>query len=211
MFAAVKLAIKELNDAGGVLGMPVAYEEGDDGTSPDVAGQTVDRFIAAGVQVIIGASASGVSKAVLPKVVAAGRVMISPSATSDELTKLDDKGFFFRTSPPDVLQAKALADIIMRDGPRRVVVVARDDSYGAGLAQNVRTDLTVAGIQATNLRVIEYKAKEAFDPKTDLAGVFAPIAKQVKDFTPDAILLIGFDESALVIRALLDDKVAIQP
>jgi ABC-type branched-subunit amino acid transport system substrate-binding protein len=211
MFAAIKLAIKELNEAGGVLGVPVAYEEGDDGTSPDVAGVTLDRFIAAGVHVVIGAAASGVSKAVMPKAVAAGRIMISPSATSDELSKIDDKGWFFRTSPPDVLQAKALADIIMRDGPRRVVVVAREDSYGTGLAQNVRADLTVAGITAANVRVIQYKAKDAFDPKTDVAGVFAPIAKTVKDFKPDAVLLVGFDESALLIRALLDEKVEIRP
>src|SRR5262249_35041373 len=66
MFAGVHLAAKEINEAGGVLGEPIIMEDGDDGTSPDVAGTTVDRFIGLGVQVIVGAASSGVSKAVLP-------------------------------------------------------------------------------------------------------------------------------------------------
>jgi ABC-type branched-subunit amino acid transport system substrate-binding protein len=210
MFAAVKLAVKELNEAGGVLNQPVALEEGDDGTSPDVAGATVDRFIGLGVHVIIGAAASGVSKAVLPKVVAAGKVMISPSATSDELSTLDDKGLFFRTSPPDVLQAKALTDIIMRGGHQRVAVVARDDSYGKGLAGNVQANLGVAGIKPSDIKVTLYPAKDTYDPKVDTDGIFKPIAKDLKGFQPDAVLLIGFDESAFVIKAMVADGVKIR-
>jgi len=203
MFAGVRLAVKEINEAGGVLGAQVALEDGDDGTSPDVANTTVDRLIAAGVHVIIGAGASGVSKAVLPKVIAASRLMISPSATSDELTSLDDKGLFFRTSPPDVLQAKALTDIVMRDGHSKVAIIARDDSYGKGLANNVQNNLQTAGIKPADIKVQMYKAKDTFDPKVDVEGVFNPIARQVKAFNADGILLIGFDESAFVIKALV--------
>lgn len=203
MFAAAKLAIKEINDAGGVLGQAVVVEEGDDGTNPDVAKATVERFITDGVHVIIGAGASGVSKAVIPRVAQAGKVMISPSATSDELTKFEDKGLFFRTSPPDVLQAKAIADIIMRDGHTKVVIIARDDSYGSGLAEGVRSDLTAAGIKPSNMQVLKYEAKDNYDAKTDGPKLFVPIAQQVKDFQATGILLVGFDESALVIKALV--------
>ncbi|MFF5231035.1 ABC transporter substrate-binding protein [Dactylosporangium sp. NPDC000521] len=203
MFAAAKLAIKEINEAGGVLGQPVVAEEGDDGTNPDVAKAAVEKFINGGVHVIIGAGASGVSKAVIPRVVQAGKVMISPSATSDELTKFDDKGLFFRTSPPDMLQAKAIANIIMRDGHTKVAIIARDDSYGSGLSDGVRNDLTAAGIKAGNLLVLKYEAKDNYDPKTDATKLFAPIAGQVKNFEATGILLVGFDESALVIKALV--------
>ncbi|WP_327007363.1 ABC transporter substrate-binding protein [Dactylosporangium sp. NBC_01737] len=203
MFAAAKLAIKEINEAGGVLGQQVLVEEGDDGTNPDTAKATVERLISANVQVIIGAGASGVSKAVIPRVAQAGKVMISPSATSDELTKFDDKGLFFRTSPPDVLQAKAIADIIMRDGHTKVAIIARDDTYGSGLSEGVRSDLTAAGIKPGNMQVLKYEAKDNYDPKADAAKLFAPIAGQVKAFEATAILLVGFDESALVIKALV--------
>jgi ABC-type branched-subunit amino acid transport system substrate-binding protein len=202
MFAAAKLAIKEINEAGGVLGQPVQVEEGDDGTNPDVAKATTQTFIAHGVGVIIGAGASGVSKAVIPLIAQAGRVMISPSATSDELTKIDDKGFFFRTSPPDVLQAKAVADIMMRDGHTKVAIIARDDSYGKGLADGVRADLEAAGLKSANILVKPYEAKDTYD-KNDGAKLFGPIASDVKGFGATGILIVGFDESAMVIRALM--------
>jgi len=211
MFAAARLAVKDLNDAGGILTQQVVVDDGDDGTSPDVASATVDRFIGDGVQVIIGAGASGVTKAVLPKVVAAGRVIISPSATSDELSKLDDKGLLFRTAPPDVLQAKALTDIIMRDGHQKVAIVARNDSYGKGLAENVQSDLAVNGLKAEDVKVVLYDAKDTFDPKTDQAAVFDPLAKNVSAFGPDGILLVGYDESALVINGLLKAGAKIKP
>ncbi|GAA1800612.1 ABC transporter substrate-binding protein [Planosporangium flavigriseum] len=210
MFAAAKLAIEEINENGGVLGQPVEWVDGDDGTNPQVASATADRFLASGVQVIIGAAASGVSAAVLPKVVAAGRILFSPSATSDALSRLDDKGLFFRTSPPDVLQAKALADIVMRDGGARVAVIARDDDYGRGLSTGILTDLTGAGLKAGNIRVMSYPVKQAYTPG-DQNSVFKPLATTVKQFGPDAVVVIGFDESALLIKALKDAGQAFQP
>jgi ABC-type branched-subunit amino acid transport system substrate-binding protein len=210
MFAAVHLAAKEINEAGGVLGEPITMEDGDDGTSPDVAAKTVDRFVGLGVQVIVGAAASGVSKAVLPKVIQAGKVMISPSATSDELSTIDDHGLFFRTSPPDVLQAKALNDTIMRDGRTKIAIVARDDSYGKGLAENVQANLRSAGIKPDNLKVTLYPAKDKYDPKADVDNIFAPIARDVKNFGADGVLLVGFDESAFVIKAMVAAGVKVQ-
>jgi ABC-type branched-subunit amino acid transport system substrate-binding protein len=197
IFAGVQLAIRDINDAGGVLGEEVQYIEGDDGTDPKVASATVDRHLAAGVQVIIGAAASGISKAVMPKVIAAQRVMISPSATSDELSTIDDKGFFFRTSPPDVLQSKALADVIMRYGAQRVALIARDDSYGIGLRDKVVAELKTAGIAEDHLKILKYDVQDEY--KIDQ---FSPQAREINAFKPDAVLVIGFEESANAIKAL---------
>jgi ABC-type branched-subunit amino acid transport system substrate-binding protein len=209
LFAGVKLGIKEVNDSGGVLGQPVEWLDGDDGTNPQVALATADRLISAGVQVIIGAAASSITAAVLPKVVAAGRLLISPSATSDALSHIDDKSLFFRTSPPDVLQAKALADILMRDGTQRIVMVGRDDAYGTGIQHNVQADLASAGIAPGNIRLLTYPAKSQY-PDTDLDSVFLPIAKTIRAFRPDAVLVIGYDESALVIKAMVAAGITLQ-
>jgi ABC-type branched-subunit amino acid transport system substrate-binding protein len=209
IFAGAKLAVQEINDAGGVLGQPVEWVDGDDGTSPQVAAATADRFIAAGVQVMIGAAASGVSAAVLPKVTAAGRILFSPSATSETLSQLEDKGLFFRTAPSDRLQAKALADIVMRDGAAKVIIAARDDDYGKGLSTGVLADLTSAGIKAGSIRVVPYQAKEKYPPG-DQNDLFKPMAKTIKQFGADAVVVIGFEESALLIRALKDEGVTFQ-
>ena len=201
LFDGARLAVQEVNGNGGVLGQAVEWVDGDDGTSPAVASATVDRFVGGGVQIIIGAGASGISRAVLPKVVAAGRIMISPSATADNLTGLDDKGLFFRTAPPDRLQAKALADILMRDGVGRVAIVARGDDYGLGLEKGVQGDLVAAGLKAGDIHALSYEAKDAYAPG-DQAKLFKPLAADVKAGRADAVLIIGFDESALVVRAL---------
>ena len=82
MFAAVQLAINDVNALGGVGGQPIVYVEGDDGTDPKVAQATVERLISEGVQIIIGAGASGISNAVLPTTVAAGVILFSPCNTA---------------------------------------------------------------------------------------------------------------------------------
>jgi ABC-type branched-subunit amino acid transport system substrate-binding protein len=197
IFAGVQLAVNDVNAAGGVLGRPVEYAEGDDGTDPQVANATADRLIAAGVQVIVGAAASGITKAVMPKVVQAQRVLISPSATSDELSGLPDNGFFFRTSPPDVLQSKALTDVIMRYGARRIAIVARNDSYGLGLRDKVVEQLKAAGVEDENIKVLEYEVRDEYR-----INDFESQARTTVDFRADSVLVIGFAESANMIKAL---------
>lgn len=207
MAAGAALAVKEVNAAGGVLGKPVVWIDGDDGTNPDVAKATVASHITKGVQVFIGAGASGISRAVLPDVVAAGRVLFSPSNTDAGLTTVDDKGLYFRTAPSDILQGRALADVILRDGPHKIAIVARKDSYGEGLQENVRADLERAGIGADKVKLLTYEPPA----DADAAPVdFTAGAKEIKDFGPDAVLIIGFGESAHVITALADAGVQIQ-
>ncbi|WBB78128.1 ABC transporter substrate-binding protein [Micromonospora sp. WMMD882] len=206
--AGAALAVREINAAGGVLGEPVVWLDGDDGTAPNVAKATVASHLREGAHVIIGAGASGISMAVLPEVVAAGRILFSPSNTDSALTEVDDKGLYFRTAPPDSLQGRALADVILRDGPRKVALVARKDSYGEGLQGFVRTELERAGLGADAVRLLTYEPPADADaPPVD----FSAGAREIKEFGADAVLLIGFAESAAVILALDDADVPVQP
>ncbi|MBN1170561.1 MAG: ABC transporter substrate-binding protein, partial [Micromonosporaceae bacterium] len=201
--AAIRLAINEINAAGGVLSAKVSWIDGDDGTSAEKAAATIDHLIAQSVQVVIGAGASSVTEAIIPKIVAAKRVLISPTSTSDELATADDAGWFFRTAPPDSLQAKALADVIMRDGPGKVAIVAIGESYGSGLSERVHSNLLLAGLKAERIRRVTYPAKDSYDSAIDTAEIFSPIATGMRSFAPDAILIIGSDESSYLVRSLL--------
>ena len=198
LIAGFRLGIKELNDAGGILGEPVKWVDGDDGTNPDKAKQTVETLLGQKVHIIIGAGASGVSKVVIPRVTGAGVLMISPSSTSDELTSVPDNNLFFRTAGPDQLQARALADIVMRDGTRRVYLVSRDDSWGQGLTRNLVANLATAGVAADEIQVFDYAPGSAAAPEPNLTG----LVDAVRKFGPDALVIIGFDESSAVIEAL---------
>ncbi|MEH0935727.1 ABC transporter substrate-binding protein [Micromonospora psammae] len=205
--AGAALAVKEINAAGGVLGEPVKWIDGDDGTSEQVAKATVASHISKDVPVIIGAGGSGISSSVLPDVVAAGRILFSPSNTDAGLTTVDDKGLYFRTAPPDSLQGRALADVVLRDGPGKVVVVARKDSYGEGLQETVRAELERAGLGSDRVKLLTY------EPPADAKAApvdFSGLAREIKDYRPEAVLIIGFAESAGLIRALDDAKVSIR-
>ncbi|WP_422772672.1 ABC transporter substrate-binding protein [Plantactinospora sp. WMMC1484] len=206
MGAGAALAIDDINAAEGVLGEPVEWVDGDDGTNPDTAKATVARHVTAGVHVIIGAGASGISRAVLPDVVAAGLVLFSPSNTDAGLSTIEDNGLYFRTAPSDILQGRALADMILRDGPSRIALIARKDSYGEGLQGNVRAELERAG-HGSDVRLFTYDPPATPDaPPVD----FSQGAKEIKQFGADAILVIGFGESARVIEALAAAGVNIQ-
>jgi ABC-type branched-subunit amino acid transport system substrate-binding protein len=193
MFAGVHLAVKEINDAGGVLGKPVTAVDGDDGTDVDKASAQLDAFIAQNIPIIIGPATSSEATALVPEAVQAGRILFSPTATSASLTTVDDQGLFFRSCPPDSYQSQALADVIMRGGARRVFIVSRDDSYGTGLRDGVGKDLGAAGITPDNLRSQTYH-----DGQTDFAAITGAIAA----FKPDAVLVAGYEESAAVIAAM---------
>ncbi|MFD3812548.1 ABC transporter substrate-binding protein [Rhodococcus sp. NPDC058639] len=194
--AAVRLAVDEINAAGGVLDQPVELIPGDSGdTTTDTANATVDRELAAGTQVIIGAASSSVSLKVIDKIASAGVVMFSPANTSDQFVCYADRGMYFRTAPTDSLQAQALAQLIAEDGAQRVSILALNDPYGTGLAENTVTNLVDAGIPEDQIQKIIY------DPN---AQSFNAEVDQVANFGPDAVAIIGFEESAKIITRMAE-------
>lgn len=191
-FAGVDLAIKEINEAGGVLGKDVAKVDSDSGdTSTNIASQSVDRLLSQNVDVIVGAASSGVSKTVIDKITGAGVVQISPANTSPDFTDYPDKGLYFRTAPSDVLQGRILGNQIIEDGSATVGILALQDAYGTGLAENVEKSVT-----GSNGEVVE---TIIYDPK---AAEFTAEVSQLKGADPEAIVVIGFEESAKVIQEL---------
>ncbi|MGH3785082.1 MAG: ABC transporter substrate-binding protein [Pseudonocardiaceae bacterium] len=198
-FAAVDVAIKEINAAGGVLGNPVTNIRGDSGDDKtDTANQTVDRELGQGAQVIIGAAASGVTKLVIDKITNAGVVQFSPANTSDEFTCWPDRGLYFRTAPPDSLQAQALAALMAADGAQRISILARNDPYGSGLADNTVDNLSKAGIPENQIQKIVY------DPN---ATSYNTEIDNVRQFNPDAIAVLGFDESKKILARMSEVQI----
>ena len=191
---AVKLAIQDINAAGGIPGFKkIVLEEGDSGdSSTNTATQTVNRLLAKNVDVIIGAASSSVTLNVLDLVTSNGVLQISPANTSPALTTAKDHGLYWRVAPSDVLQGQFLGNLILQDGHSKVAIMSLQDSYGDGLNANVTKAITEGGGQVV--------ANVVYDPKaTDFS---ADVAK-VKAAGPDAIVLIGFDESAQVIQELV--------
>ncbi|MCZ2828237.1 ABC transporter substrate-binding protein [Modestobacter sp. VKM Ac-2986] len=192
--AGVQLAINDVNAAGGVLGKPVTLVTGDSGdASTDTATQTVDRLLQSGVNAIVGAASSGVSLTVIDTITQAGVMQISPANTSDQFTEYADQGLYFRTAPPDTLQATALSDLILQDGNNTVGILATNDPYGTGLAENTKNNLVAGGLSEDSIQTVVY------DPQ---AANYDAEVQQMTTFAPDGIVVIGFEESSRIIQGL---------
>jgi ABC-type branched-subunit amino acid transport system substrate-binding protein len=192
-FAGVDLALQDINDAGGVNGKQVEKVDSDSGdTSTDTASQSVDRLLSNNVDAIVGAASSSVSLSVIDKITGAGVLEISPANTSDELTTYDDKGLYFRTAPPDVLQGRVLGDLILSDGNSTVGILALQDSYGTGLAESTTKSITDGGGEVVETVV--------YDPK---AASFSSEVGKIKAADPEAIAVIAFDETKKIIPEMV--------
>ncbi len=134
----VELAIKHLNDAGGVLGHPVELVVGDTGLDPTQATEEARRLIEVeGVHAIVGPLASSITLAVAESVATqAGVPVISPSATSPQLTIAEDSDFLFRSTTSDAAQGPVLAQLAASQGLSNVGVLFLNDPYGQGLADS---------------------------------------------------------------------------
>ncbi len=133
----VDLAIKHINDAGGVLGQPVELVVGDSGLDPTQATEEARRLIEIeGVHAIVGPLASSITLAVSESVASpAGVPVISPSATSPQLTIAEDDDFLFRSTTSDAAQGPVLAQLAASQGLNSVGVLFINDPYGQGLAE----------------------------------------------------------------------------
>ncbi|MCU1352547.1 MAG: hypothetical protein JWM05_1756 [Acidimicrobiales bacterium] len=186
MIKGAQMAVRDINLAGGVNGKPMKLIVGDDGggANDDVAKATVDKFINNDkVDGIVGAAGSGTTKSVIDKITSSGTVECSPSNTGSDLTTKADAGLYFRTAPPDNLQAQALAKAISDDGHQNVLLVAQNTDYGTGFVKFLKPDLEKAGAKV--LDTVTY------DPT---GTSFDSEVGKVAAAKPDAVALIGYPE-----------------
>ena len=192
-FAGVDLAVKEINEGGGVLGKDVKQVKADSGDgSPNIAPSETDKLLRGGADAIIGAASSSVSLSVIDKITGAGVVQVSPANTSTAFDTYADKGLYFRTAPSDVLQGQVMAQTVSSDGFQNIAILARQDSYGEALAQNVRKFYEEAGG-----KVVSYTLYDAN------AANYTAEVEEIKGQDPDAIVLIAFDETKKIVPELI--------
>lgn len=195
-----QLAVKEINDAGGVLGKPVLLLSGDDGTNEQIANATVDQHLRDNVDAILGAASSRVTLSIIDKVTGSQVVECSPSNTGAGLStyEKDLPGYYFRTAPPDSLQGPALAQLIVGDGFSRVGIIALNDEYGQGFARFLSQ-----GLQSAGATVV---ANVAYDPS---GTEFSADVQKLVDARPAAVAVLGFpDTGSKVLREMLNKGLA---
>jgi branched-chain amino acid transport system substrate-binding protein len=184
-----------------VLGRDVVYLPGDSGDgTPDVAGATVEGHLDAGADVIVGAAGDRVSLDVIDRITGAGRIQFSPAANSPAFTTYEDDDLFFRTSPSDDLQGQALADLAVDDGHTTAAIVVRDDAYGSGLLTPIRAAFERHGGEV----VLEVPYEPDLAPGPGAAADIEAIAEAVVAADPQALVLVGFEETAAILSGIYE-------
>jgi branched-chain amino acid transport system substrate-binding protein len=127
------LAVEEINAAGGVRGRQLQLLYRDDSTNPEVGVSALrDLVERERVPVVLGAVSSSVTLRLAPYCERRRVVLISPSASTPQLT--DAGEYVFRTYPSDVLEGASMAEFARDLGLDRVAILAVDNDYGASLA-----------------------------------------------------------------------------
>lgn len=182
-----KLAIADLNAAGGANGCDLKVSLLDDQTSPTVGVDAAKKLVdIQHVPAIIGALSSGVSAAVLTAVTAPGHVVqISPASTSPTFTELASEGktggYWFRTTPSDALQGVAMAKVARDAGYKKVSVLYLNNAYGQGLNKEFSAAFTGQGGSITQ-SVVYNPAQPSY--RSEVGKALSP--------APDALFLIGY-------------------
>lgn len=146
LLAGVRLAVQQINAAGGVNGKPVVLVTADETGDPQMAALALEQLVTRDdVDVIIGPVSTRVTLSLLGPITTARVVACSPTSTATTLSDFPDDGYFFRTSPPDSLQARALGRAIAETGGRSAAILYVDDDYGRGIASGLADELTRQG------------------------------------------------------------------
>ena len=189
---AFELAIRHVNDAGGIFGQHVQLVLGNSTLDPDQAVAEARRMVEeAGVHAIVGPTSSANALAVTEQVSGPlGIPTVSPTATSPSLTNADDNDFFFRTALADGAQGPVLARVVREQGFGNVGVLYRNDPYGIGLFEAFR-NAWKGGINAV--------------PVVDGKDSYLPELRQSAAAGASALVVLTFEsEGTLIVQEALD-------
>ena len=182
-----RLAAKEINAAGGVLGQDIEIVRGDTGTDPSQGATEATRLVEVeNVDVILGALSSGVTLQIAESVTGPGAVLqISPASTSPGLTEANDSDFLFRTTISDAAQGVILAQLATEVGLTSVCNMFINNAYGEGLSDSFKENFEAAG--GTIAAAVPHESEQA-TYASELATCTAG--------GPEALAAIAYPESA---------------
>ena len=172
------LAVDELNAAGGIDGTMVEIILEDSKCNPKDASTATSKLVNVdNVKVIFGGACSGETLGAAPIVEEAGVILISPSATSPDITTAGD--YIFRTAPSDAFAGKVAAEKAIEMGFTRAAIIYETTDYSQGLRKVFDEVFTEKGGEVA---IVESFATEDTDFKTQIL--------KVKNTNPDVIYVV---------------------
>jgi ABC-type branched-subunit amino acid transport system substrate-binding protein len=193
------LAVREINAAGGIT---IGEQSHDlelirvfDGASAEGGVKAVDSFVKQGAVAAIGPRWSSIllgaradhSDGAAHAAIEAGLPVVSGTATSAEISTLDDDDLIWRTIPSDDHQGQVGAHYAYeKRGARTAAILYRDDAWGRGLQATFAATFEQLGGTV--------QASASYDPERDLQGYDYPELADLLADKPDVFYILAFDE-----------------
>ncbi len=178
----MRMAVEELNAAGGVLGKQVVIVETDHRYDKAEAANIVQKLINTDkVSAIVGDPTTGITKATAPISNAAQVVQISAGATGEGVVEIGP--YIFRNTLLDSVGGPATVDYMINElGLKRVALItAVNSDFSVGLSKIFKEAIIEKGGEI----VIEESLQEG---DTDFSGQIS----NIKSKNPDVIVYSGY-------------------
>ena len=157
-----KLAVEEINAAGGYLGRPLELVIRDDTGNPDVGLKVSQELIKEQVIATVGFCNTGVAMKSLAVFQAANSPLIVPCATGTPITTQypAPESYIFRTSASDAIQAPFVVEDIVARGWTRVAIFADKTGYGEAGLQDVVKALAAKNVKPVYIARFDLGVKD---------------------------------------------------
>jgi branched-chain amino acid transport system substrate-binding protein len=193
----LEMALRDINDAGGVRGCRIVTDTRDSQSQPTVAVDAANQLVQLRkVPVLVGGIISSTTLPILTSVTGPARILqVSPAASSPRLTELGrdarSAGLFLRTITSDALQGSVAARFALDQGMRRIAIVYVNNDFGTQLEREfARAYRALGGTIVVATPYNERQGSYAAEVSTTLAA------------SPDALYLISTPvDGATIARA----------
>lgn len=189
-----KLAVDQVNKAGGVKGCQVEFVVRDDTSQPSV-GLDAARFLVdvQKVHAIVGLVGSGTALQVVNSVSVPNRIpTVACCAVTPALTKLAEEGktggYFFRTIPVARSTALVHATTAVEKGYRKTVIMYINNDFGNGVAPDTQKALEKLGGGVAGM--VPY-AENQPSYRADVQKALAT--------NPDSLILVGLSQDGTAV------------
>jgi branched-chain amino acid transport system substrate-binding protein len=195
-----QLAVKLINESGGVLGVPLELIYYDDAANPTEAASMARKLIEQDKVVAgISGSYSGATRAAAPIFQETGIPMISAYAIHPEITTTGDK--IFRVGTLATVQGRVGAELIGNIlGAKKVAILTVDNDFGVSLTEGFKAHAIKLGLEIV------------FEEKYPLGETeFRPIIGRIIAANPDAVYATGYyNEAANLVSQAVDEGLEAQ-
>ena len=184
----IELAVEQIQ-ADTSFPYPIEIMVVDSGGDPDTAAEQAKELFGAGAIALIGGVTTDEALKMVPIADRFGRIMVSPSASTPQLTGISK--YFYRVFPSDSREGTTMGTFAAgKLGIKDIVILAKEDAYALGIqevfsAQFVRNNGTVT-------EIIEYPPGAAdFSGFIDRVLTINPSAVYVAAYANDVAEMIG--------------------